>query len=208
MHVSLSLDPGSYLLTLLLFWCQHLATRGGRHRGVTSPKRLGRRKLQGARALLLGVAEDGTDFDRWLALLDEREVESEIRSLEVQARELEAKIAARRTALDLKRGATSGASSRTAHRETESRVSERHEPQATNNQRHPGLTDMVRRLIASEPERTWKPGDIRDSLLSGQAINGSKQELDQRIRTVLTKMYRRGELERPRTGAYRLSGGG
>jgi hypothetical protein len=157
-------------------------------------------------ALLSRVPPLSEDFDRWLALLDEKQVEQQIREFEAQIREFQSQIEQRRQALGLKRGSsgvgderTMGSSGDKPKRGGQSRSARTR----TGHTGGAGATAAIRTLLRADAGRAWSAIELR-SALAEQGIVSRGAAGDQRVRSVLSKLVRREEIERLTTGIYRM----
>jgi len=73
-------------------------------------------------------------------------------------------------------------------------------------QEYPPKRQAVLRLLAEAPGRSWKLSDIRDVLIQRRWLEDSEKARHALQVTVLN-MAKRGDIEKPRKGIYRVSGG-
>jgi hypothetical protein len=74
----------------------------------------------------------------------------------------------------------------------------------TTDQRHPPKRMAVLRLLSETPGRTWRLADIRKTLVERGWLEDSDRARHA-LQVALLGMAKRGELEKPRTGFYRLA---
>lgn len=144
-----------------------------------------------------------SEFDKWIALLPEEQLEQEIRELEAQVDGLRLEVAKRQAALDLKRRFSDDREQ--SPPTSDDRGADAHPMGVESSDMQPmGKRAAVRELLRQDPDREWSYTDLRDALITRRWLPQS-DSAQHTLRVTLSHLRKRGEIESPRRGVYRLA---
>jgi hypothetical protein len=143
--------------------------------------------------------------ERWLQTLPVEDVHREVAQLEVRIAGLQAEIDKRRELLAMRQRWLDGGAPEAHAPEpiAEDPQTPTPEPEPATPER-PTRADALLRLLAEDPERTWKLSHLRTELVARGWLEDTR-EASASLQVTASKLTRAGRIARPKAGRYRAA---
>lgn len=145
--------------------------------------------------------------ERWLQALPVEDVHREVEQLEARIAELQAEIDKRRDLLAMRErwleGGAAVAQAPEPSPEPAPAEAPAPDPPAVTPER-PTRADALLRLLAEDPDRTWKLSDLRVELVARGWLEDTR-EASASLQVTASKLTRAGRITRPGAGRYRAA---
>jgi hypothetical protein len=143
--------------------------------------------------------------ERWLQTLPVEDVHREVAQFESRIAELQAEIDKRRELLAMRQRWLDGGASEAEAPEpaTEDAQTATPDPESATPER-PTRADALLRLLAEDPERTWKLSHLRTELVVRGWLEDTR-EASASLQVTASKLTRAGRIVRPKAGRYRAA---
>jgi hypothetical protein len=141
--------------------------------------------------------------ERWLEALPVEDVHREVEQLQGRIAELQAEIEKRRDLLAMRERWLDGGVAKAEAPEVSPEPAPVEDPPAVTPER-PTRADALLRLLAEDPDRTWKLSDLRVELVARGWLEDTR-EASASLQVTASKLTRAGRIERPGAGRYRAA---
>jgi hypothetical protein len=141
--------------------------------------------------------------ERWLQTLPVEDVHREVEQLEARIAELQAEIDKRRELLAMRERWLDGDASEAEAPEPAPEEAPAPDRPAVSADR-PTRADALLRLLAEDPDRTWKLSDLRVELVARGWLEDTR-EASASLQVTASKLTRAGRIARPGAGRYRAA---
>jgi Tfp pilus assembly protein FimV len=143
--------------------------------------------------------------ERWLQTLPVEDVHREVAQLEVRIAELQAEIDKRRELLAMRQRWLDGGAPEAHAPEPTAEAPQTPAPDAEPaTPERPTRADALLRLLAEDPERTWKLSHLRTELVARGWLEDTR-EASASLQVTASKLTRAGRIARPKAGRYRAA---